>query len=541
MSARSKLLVVLIIVSIAVVFPSRVSASPVVLVSPTSQSAPQGSSATYTVSYSGGLLGATYGFSLSGLTYGTNNRFSPSTVSASSGSSTLVIGTNNIPGLYCPGNYPFTVSVTNTGAPADTGSASAYLSVFPVPPPLSVSVSTNEPSYVQGDKIILQVTVTRPAEGTITINPPSGPPITIRFQTLSARIVTRTLTANQPYGIYTVSVAADDYCNSYSSASTTYSVGPNTYSVSMQLSGLPQQYSSNLQVDGQNQGTVSGSQTETLSFPVGTPHNITVDQFVTGGSGVRFYCAQNTVSVTSAGSLTFTYQTQYQLIVATNPANVTQVSGGGWFNAGGSAQTSQAPENITGPPGVQYAFQNWSIDGTPQTGIQVTVTMNGPHTAVATYTTQYLLTVNSPGGLGNPQGGGYYDAGSTAKFSVTSPVGYLIQQVFVQWQGDYTGTSAQGSITMDGPHVVNAVWSTSYLPLIAVIIVAVAIVGGLLFWRSRHRPPPETKPTPTTTTTALSAAVGIGAVKCDKCGTENAADQKFCTNCGDKLKHESQS
>jgi hypothetical protein len=537
MSARSKLLIVLIILSIGVAFPPRVNASPVVSISPTSQSAPQASQASYTVSFVGGLLGATYTFSLSGLPYGTNSHFSPSTVSATSGSSTLVISTSRIPGLYCPGNYPFTVSVTNVGAPGDTGSQSAYLAVIPVGPPLSVSVSTDKPSYIQGDKITLQVSVTRPAEGTITINPPSGPPITFSFQTSSARIVTRTLTANQPYGTYTVSVAADDYCNSYSSASTNYSVGPNTYSVSIQLSGLPQQYSSSLEVDGQNQGTVSGSQAETLSFPIGTPHNVTVDQYVSGGAGVRYYCAQNTVSVTSAGSLTFTYQTQYQLIVETTPANVTQVSGGGWYNPGDSAQTGQAPQDIAGSPGVQYAFQSWSIDGTPQTGNQVTVTMNGPHTAVATYTTQYLLTVNSPGGLGNPQGGGYYNAGSTAKFSVASPVGYLIQQVFVQWQGDYTGTSPQGSITMDEPHVVNAVWSTSYLPLIAAIIVAVAVVGGLLFWRSRRRPLPETKPTPPSTTTTPSAAVGTGAVKCQKCGTENATDQKFCTSCGDKLKH----
>jgi hypothetical protein len=211
----------------------------------------------------------------------------------------------------------------------------------------------------------LHLTVNRPAEGTINISPPSGPSIPYSFNTYLARIVTKTLTASQPYGTYTVNVSADDYCNSYSSASTTYFVGPNTYSASIQLSGLPQQYSSSLRVDGQNQGTVPGSQTETLSFPVGTSHNIMVDQYVSGGTGVRYYCAQNTVSVTSAGSLTFTYQTQYQLIVATDPANVTQVSGGGWINAGGSAQTSQAPQNIPGTTGVRYAFQNWSIDGTP--------------------------------------------------------------------------------------------------------------------------------------------------------------------------------
>ena len=537
MSGRSKLFVVLIIVCVGVVFPTRVNASPFVSISPTSQSAPQGSSASYTVSYSGGLLGATYGFNLSGLTYGANYYFSPTTVSAISGSSTLVISTTNIPGFYCPGNYPFTVSVTNTGAPADTGSASAYLTVIPVGPPLSVSISTDKSSYVQGDKITLQLTVNRPAEGTINVSPPSGAPITISFKTTAARVVSKTLTASQPYGSYTVSVSADDYCNSYSSASTTYSVGPNTYSVSIQLSGLLQQYSSTLQVDGQGQGTVSGSQTETLSFPVGTSHNITVDQYVSGSMGVRYYCAQNAVSVTSAGSLTFTYQTQYQLIVATDPPNVTQVSGGGWFNAGDSAQTNQVPQNVTGTTGVQYVFQNWSVDGTPQTGTQVAVTMNGPHTAVAKYTTQYLLTVDSPGGLGNPQGGGYYNAGSTAQFSVTSPVGYVIQQVFVQWQGDYTSSSPRGSITMNSPHVVRAVWSTSYLPLIAIVVAAVAIVGGLAFWRSRRGPtPPETKPTPTPTVPTASVAVESGAVKCLNCGTENPSDQKFCTNCGENLK-----
>jgi len=110
--------------------------------------------------------------------------------------------------------------------------------------------------------------------------------------------------------------------------------------------------------------------------------------------------------------------------------------------------------------------------------------MNAPHNAVAQYTTQYLLNVNSPGGMGNPQGGGYYNAGSTAQFSVTSPQGYLIQQVFVQWQGDYTGTSPQASITMNGPKTVTAVWTTSYTnayvaggAVIVIIIIAVALAA----------------------------------------------------------------
>jgi hypothetical protein len=114
--------------------------------------------------------------------------------------------------------------------------------------------------------------------------------------------------------------------------------------------------------------------------------------------------------------------------------------------------------------------------------------MNGPHNAVAQYTTQYLLTVNSPGGMGNPQGGGYYNAGSTAQFSVTSPEGYVIQQVFVQWQGDYTGTSPQASITMNGPKTVTAVWTTSYTNayVIGVAVIVIMIIAAVLAARRRR-------------------------------------------------------
>ncbi len=488
MSGTPKLLIILILMmSLAVVFPPRVNAALSVTISPTSQNAPQASQASYTVSFSGGLLGATYAFSLSGLGGYGSYYFSPSQVSAISGSSTLVISTTQVPVPYCPGVYAFTVSVTNTGASGDTGSAAGNLYVSQTGLPLVVGVSTDKSSYVKGDKILIQVAVNRPAEGTITVSPPSGTPLTYSFQTDFATSVAQTLTASQPYGTYTVSVYADDYCNSFNSATTTFSVGPNAYSVSIQLSGVPQQYSATLQVDGQNRGTVPGSQTKTLSFTIGTTHTVTVGQYVAGDTGVQYYCAQNTWSVSSTDSHTFNYQTQYQLTVATDPANVTQVSGGGWFNAGSTAQTSQAPQTVSGASGVQYAFQSWSVDGSSQTGNQITVTMNGPHTAVAKYITQYLLTVNSPGGLGNPQGGGYYDGGSTAQFSVSSPAGILVQQVFVHWTGDYSGTSPQGSVTMNSPKTVNATWTTSYTNayLAGGAVVLLLVIGAILAARRR--------------------------------------------------------
>jgi hypothetical protein len=252
------------------------------------------------------------------------------------------------------------------------------------------------------------------------------------------------------------------------------------------LGGVPPTASATLQVDGAKNGTIPGSEPETLTFPISTTHTITVDQYVSE-NGIQYYCAQNTLSVSSAGSYTFNYATQYQLNVTTNPAGVAQISGGGWFAPGVSAQTGQAPQTIPGPAGVQYVFQNWNVDGVNQTGNQISLAMNGPHTAIADYTTQYLLTINSPGDAGNPQGGGYYDAGSTAQFSVTSPSGFLIQQEFVQWQGDYSGTSPQGSITMDGPKTVQVVWMPNYTNLFIVVgaVVAVVVIATILLMRRR--------------------------------------------------------
>ena len=484
MSKVCKLTVILVVVSVVALLPVNVKAALFVSISPISQTAPQASQTSYVVSFSGGLLGATYVFGISGLPYATTYTFSPSSVSAISGSSTLVISTSDINGAYCPGSYTFTVSVTNQGAPADTGAASASLAVASVGLPLLVTLSSDKPAYIDGDTIRLLITVNRPAEGKLTITAPNGVPTIFSFQTLYATTVPKTLKAQQPYGTYTATVRADDYCNSYNSAAITFEVGPSTYSVSVQLSGVPSQYSATLTVDGQSQGTIPGTQSQTLSFPIGTTHNVTVSQYVAGSTGVQYYCAQNSLSIGSPGSYSFNYQTQYQLTISTSPAGVAQVGNGGWFNAGTSVQTSQAPQTVPGLTGVQYAFTNWVVDGVAQSGTQISITMNGPHNAVAQYTTQYQLTVNSPGGMGNPQGSGYYNAGSTAQFSVTSPQGYLIQQVFVQWQGDYTGTSPQASITMNGPKTVTAVWTTSYTnayiaggAVIVIIMIAVALAA----------------------------------------------------------------
>jgi len=523
-----------------------------VTVTPSSQVAPQLTVATYTVTISDTFAPGppdSFTLSVSGLPSGSAPSFSSNPVSVpspGSASTTLSINTGASAVGYCPGTYSFTVTATDSSA--NSGSGSATLVVTLVGPTLSVTVSTDKPTYTVGDQVTILISVTRYSEGTLTISPPSGTPQTFSYQSIGAGSFPKTFsTANQPTGRWTVNFQADDYCNGFSSNVAYFDVSPNTYSVSVSLSGVPGSVNVNLQVDGVSQGSMTGSDIKSLSFALNSQHTVAVDQYVSGEQGVRYYSAMNTWTVSSGGSHTFSYQTQYYFTVATDPDGITPVSGTGWYNAGTAVQTNTAAQALNGSTGTQYAFKTWLVDGTIQSGNPISITIDKPHKAVAKYQTQYQLTVVSPNGLGSPQGSGYYDAGSTAQFSVTSPTGILIQQVFVQWQGDYSGTSTQGSIVMDKPHTVNATWITSYTQLyIAAGALAVVVVVALLLLRRRHgggetvtKPaPPAVGESPPAETVIPPEGGNITAptsIICSSCGTASPPGLTYCSNCGVKL------
>jgi hypothetical protein len=134
------------------------------------------------------------------------------------------------------------------------------------------------------------------------------------------------------------------------------------------------------------------------------------------------------------------------------------------------------PPTVSAAEGTQYVFQGWTIDAVPAAGNTISVTMDKPHSVVAQYKTQYLLTVSSEYGI--TQGAGWYDAGSTATFSVTPRVdtSYGVSQVFDRWTGALESTQATGTITMNSPSTVAAIWSTDSTILYATIGVAIGAV-----------------------------------------------------------------
>ncbi|HXZ90464.1 MAG TPA: hypothetical protein VEG61_05325 [Candidatus Dormibacteraeota bacterium] len=78
----------------------------------------------------------------------------------------------------------------------------------------------------------------------------------------------------------------------------------------------------------------------------------------------------------------------------------------------------------------------------------------------------YTLTVaTDPSSVGSVSGGGSYNSGSSASFSVsqsTVQVSSNTRYVFDHWSGDFSGTGTSGTVTVNNPMTVTAVYQLQY-------------------------------------------------------------------------------
>jgi len=224
------------------------------------------------------------------------------------------------------------------------------------------------------------------------------------------------------------------------------------------------------------------------------------------------------ITMDAAKTVTAVYQLQYYLSVAAQPSSAGTLQGSGWFNSGTSTVISIPSQVIsTQNSGSRLVFSGWNVDGSvSQTGAALTIQMNGPHTVVAQYSQQYYLTLSSD--QGSVTGGGWYDAGSTASISASTPPNpsYGVSMVFNGWQGDIQSSSQSTTVMMDGPKSATATWRADPTVLyvtVAVIVAAVAVAMwvGAVAWRRRNNsagmnwqatpsiPPNQTAPTSVST------------------------------------------
>jgi len=255
-----------------------------------------------------------------------------------------------------------------------------------------------------------------------------------------------------------------------------------------------------------SQGTVASFSLTSLIVPVSDTERYVFSYWTGDYSGSS---PSGTVTMDAAKTVTANYQIEYYLKVSVDPAGVATATGDGWYRPGDSVSVGPVPASVPGGDATRYVFQHWTVDDAPVSGNAIQVTMDAPHTVTARYKTQYMLTVSSD--YGSPQGAGWYDAGSSATFWVTTPVEttYGVSQVFQRWTGDTESTSPTATITMDSPNTVRAVWRTDNTILYATIALAVGAafavgIGLTLFAITRfRRPAPAPTPPPPRPTAAV--------------------------------------
>ncbi len=161
------------------------------------------------------------------------------------------------------------------------------------------------------------------------------------------------------------------------------------YRADVSVEGLPQELSTKVLVDGSRTATIAGGESASLTFNLGESHKISVETYVYRDDKTRYYCANDSQTVNSEGSVSFHYATQYYVSVNSPHGDPT---GSRWYDEGDIAGFS-VNKSVSGPNGtdyflihwkVTYIFDHWTGDSsaTSQSG---SVKMDGPKTVTATW------------------------------------------------------------------------------------------------------------------------------------------------------------
>ncbi|MCE4614352.1 MAG: hypothetical protein F7B60_02310 [Desulfurococcales archaeon] len=140
--------------------------------------------------------------------------------------------------------------------------------------------------------------------------------------------------------------------------------------------------------------------------------------------------------------------------------------------------------------GVRKIFVKWN---TGSKALPLKITVDKPLTLAAIWKTQYKLVIDSK--VPAVSGDGWYDENSKAKITAyeSAPSKFGSKYLFKGWQGDYKSLSTTGTVLMDSPKHIVAVWEKSYAGTYVSIIIAVAVILGFYYGYKRFLLPRITK------------------------------------------------
>ncbi len=162
------------------------------------------------------------------------------------------------------------------------------------------------------------------------------------------------------------------------------------------------------------------------------------------------------------------WKTQFLLTLQSNPPNVTNLTGSGWYDDGSSANF-YAPPAIAASSNSRLRFGSWSGDYVGQLA-NGTVVMDRPKVVTAHFIAQYLLDIeyDPPSVVSsyNATNAGWYDANSYVQIGPAPSyvnVSSVERLSFIGWVDNGRPTSNVSlTIYMDGPHKIVLSYMTQY-------------------------------------------------------------------------------
>ncbi|HKW43646.1 MAG TPA: hypothetical protein VJP06_05600, partial [Thermoplasmata archaeon] len=210
------------------------------------------------------------------------------------------------------------------------------------------------------------------------------------------------------------------------------------------------------------------------------------------GDAVGSTATSHAILMDAAKVATAQWKTQYRLTILTDHGVAV---GGGWYDQGSNAVASLQSGTVLISTGTRAVFAGWSGDARGSTPSSNPILMSGPKTAIATWTTEYLVTVTSD--YGSVEGGGWYAAGARATLQAPGQVTSGGQTyTFAGWTGDVTSGDATVTVTVDHPITAHATWSSpgalgtisgTTWGLVSALVVIAVIVALAVWRRSRGR------------------------------------------------------
>ena len=287
-----------------------------------------------------------------------------------------------------------------------------------------------------------------------------------------------------------------------------YYYSPNKVPVTIGVEGFPSQYSTTLKVDDSSAGTIPGGGTVYVEVNWRVGHTFSVQSYVEGSRGERFYCASSSWYLEkfsrptreAKAANTFYYTTQYYLSVSSPHGDATKNTG--WYSKGSSISLS-TPKTVDISQGEREVFDGWIVGGSSSKDSTINIVLDSPVEAKAEYHKEYYLQVRSE--YGNPSGSGWYKEGHVAPIQVERelPLDGLMgalggKRVFAGWSGGASSGNNVADVRMDSPKTVTANWREDYsTPYLIIALVAIAIIvilvvlsrRGFVRIRERRREP----------------------------------------------------